>query len=98
MPVNFTQAELDAMEKTLFERAPAMPTTADADRATRVVSMTSAGGPAGFLLNLQADDGKARMFYLNPVLVRHLLSVIAGASEASKWWGPDLKLIPNDQK
>jgi hypothetical protein len=96
MPTDYTQEQLEALEKLLHEKVPRFPTGEDARTAPVPPSVATAGAPgAGILVNFGTHaKGNELIVFLNPVVARQLFIAINMAAEQSGWWDRQLKLLP----
>jgi hypothetical protein len=81
----FTLEKLADFAADIEKHMPPFPVSEDGMHNPQVLSLTTAGGPAGLLLNLQTDNGLVKL-YLNPVVAKQLAVNIFHANTQTPWW------------
>jgi hypothetical protein len=85
MATGYTQAELDDLLEAMESIIPPVPTAADRARAVRVAAMRAAGTERGMILNIEAKQGGAEMFWLKCWVAKELAGAIYLASQHYGW-------------
>src|ERR1700684_4129962 len=91
----FSKAQIATYQKQIEEKMPPFPVSADGDTNPHVLSLTTAGGPAGLLLNFQTDKGLVKL-YCNPAVAYQLLVNIGHANSQTPWWNDRSEFITKD--
>jgi hypothetical protein len=81
----FTKAQIAKFQNQIEENIPPFPVSTDRDTNPHVRSLTTAGGPAGLLLNFQTDKGLVKL-YCNPAVAWQLMVNIIHANTQTPWW------------
>ena len=92
---SYSKAQIAKFQKQIEENLPPFPTSADGDANPHVLSLTTAGGPAGLLLNFQTDRGLVKL-YCNPAVAWQLMVNIAHANSQTPWWNDGSDFITKD--
>jgi hypothetical protein len=81
----FTLEELADFSADIEKHMPPFPVSEDGMHNPQVLSLTTAGGPAGLLLYLQTDKGLVKL-YCNPVVAKQIVLNIVHANSQTPWW------------